>query len=216
MDMLLVGVGTLFCFFESEKILCVSYDPIIYIGSVSLILLPMLIIVMLTIDITDKQRLINDMRQEASSRHNKISKLDNELKSSSLQIGQLRKDLANATSKLNRRDKRIESMNKNLQKKSDEMSNLSIEIKSLKSILKETTKTLKEKEKALENCKLIIDKKEEEKTSLHKKISSLQDSINSKVLELEVARNQLLEIENELSMIKASKELNPFERLANW
>ena len=127
-----------------------------------------------------------------------------------------RKDLANATSKLNRRDKRIESMNKNLQKKSDEMSNLSIEIKSLKSILKETTKTLKEKEKALENCKLIIDKKEEEKTSLHKKISSLQDSINSKVLELEVARNQLLEIENELSMIKASKELNPFERLANW
>ena len=82
---------------------------------------------------------------------------------------------------------------------------------------------LKEKEKALENDNLIIKKKEgeinlsqKEISSLHNKISSLQDCVNLKVQELEVAKNQLLEAENELSIIKASKESNPFERLANW
>ena len=69
--------------------------------------------------------------------------------------------------------------------------------------------TIEKKEEEMSFC-------QEEISFLRKKIISLQDSVDSKVEELEVTRNQLLDRENELSMIKASKESNPFERLANW
>ena len=207
MYILIVNIDTLSRLIVSGKIR-VSYSLIISIGLTALILLAAQ-----TITAMRKQRRINKMKQEASLRDSRISKLGNELKSSSSQIGQLRKELSSTTSRLDCRDKRIESLNKKLAEKSDEMSNLSNEIESLKSILKDTTKTLQEEEKALENANLIIKEKEGEATSrqneissLCKKISSLQDSVNSKVQELEVTRNQLLDTENELSMIKVSKE----------
>lgn len=208
MNLLVSNIDTLF-HFAINGYVRISYILIIGIGIIAFVLF-----ILLTIIILKNSQQIRSIRKKLVAKQDQIEKLntnhEQHLKMLHSQILELKKELKSATSKLERRNKRIELLNLSLSEKSDEINVLLNEKKSLEFALKKKEKSIKDSDNSLKSANESITKRNQELAD----VKSENCSLNQKLL---TSQEVIASLNQELDTIKKFiKDSNPLERLANW
>ena len=208
MNLLVSNIDTLF-HFAINGYVRISYILLIGSGIVVFVLF-----ILLTITILKNSQQIRNIRKKLVVKQDQIEELNtsHEQHSKMLhsQILELKKELKSITSKLERRDKRIELLNLSLSEKSDEINLLLNEKKSLEFALKKTEKAIKDSDNSLKSANESITKRNQELADVKSEIYSLNQ-------ELLTSQEVIVSLNQELDTIKKfRKDSNPLERLANW